>query len=489
MKPKPTDQFLIGINLDGIQSYIFKTNKLSEIIGSSILIDNLFDEHLDAFISNHSITDHTVIQNTAGTLRWLVSEDAFNTIIKYLPKYLTNAAPSIRFTLAGIRYVDHNSIFDLNTKLSDKKSLGPIDVESGLLGILNSRKTGKPGVEYHGDEVICRETKVKTSLSGDSALIKRSCGKTIGHEQILYDYNKMSPSFDSWMSYVHIDGNGLGNFIKEFSDANANSENPLLNFKELSEDLKQVTSDTAISAFEHTFQGAEHLSNIPFRPILLGGDDITVIIHSSYALQYTKFFLKAFEEKSRDLYKKHIGSDGHLTACAGITYVKKSFPSHFALSIANDCIKKAKLFSKDLKTTLNLDHTPSSLHFFKMEASYPSKLDQMIKRSLMPHPDYQKIKSFNADPYLLNNYGEYRTINDLQEAITALATVSKEERVISKLNSYISETLTYPIRAKKTEKTIADNNKKIATILEQSIDTTNKNSNLIHILQQFQFTS
>jgi hypothetical protein len=37
---------------------------------------------------------------------------------------------------------------------------------------------------------------------------------------------------------------------------------------------------------------------LPFRPIVLGGDDLTIIVKSEFALNFTEEFLKAFEQET-----------------------------------------------------------------------------------------------------------------------------------------------------------------------------------------------
>ena len=68
---------------------------------------------------------------------------------------------------------------------------------------------------------------------------------------------------------------------------------------------------------------------IEIRPIVLGGDDLTVICRADKALTYTHSFLHHFEEETKALkdilkkYKVFTKGEDHLTACAGIAIIKE----------------------------------------------------------------------------------------------------------------------------------------------------------------------
>ena len=127
---------------------------------------------------------------------------------------------------------------------------------------------------------------------------------------------------------------------------------------------------------------------IPVVPVILGGDDATVITDATYALPFTEKFLTAFEEETgKDALLKYLGpksrqgiggcakSDskdenaesagenaeresknaenasekqgGPMTAAAGVAIVPRKFPFHIAYDLAERLIKSAKALGKE----------------------------------------------------------------------------------------------------------------------------------------------
>ncbi len=77
---------------------------------------------------------------------------------------------------------------------------------------------------------------------------------------------------------------------------------------------------------------------MPVLPLVLGGDDLTVICAGSISLAFTEAYLTAFEEVTRA--SELLG--GGLTACAGVAVVKPHFPFSAAYDLAEELTKEAK---------------------------------------------------------------------------------------------------------------------------------------------------
>ena len=90
----------------------------------------------------------------------------------------------------------------------------------------------------------------------------------------------------------------------------------------------------------------------PIRPVILGGDDLTVIIRADLALDFTVEFLNAFERQTKEQfeflakYYQVEGFENGITACAGIAYIKEKYPFHYGVHLADLLTGKAKKFSK-----------------------------------------------------------------------------------------------------------------------------------------------
>ncbi|NEP83697.1 MAG: hypothetical protein F6K39_39565, partial [Okeania sp. SIO3B3] len=80
---------------------------------------------------------------------------------------------------------------------------------------------------------------------------------------------------------------------------------------------------------------------VPFRPLVMGGDDLTFVCDGRLALALTTFYLQAFEKQT----EKHVPS-GPVHACAGIAVVKTHYPFARAYQLADALCSSAKQWAK-----------------------------------------------------------------------------------------------------------------------------------------------
>ena len=180
------------------------------------------------------------------------------------------------------------------------------------------------------------------------------------------DENEQSKKLD-WLAVIHADGNGLGEIflkfkdhIKNVIDSNKNQEvdriyvNYLRKFSIAIDICNEKAFNDALKAFPKNKNGL-----IPIMPIVLGGDDLTVVCDGKTAIEFTKKFLTAFEKETKCKSQEHL--DGiipeiaaealgvsRLSACAGIAIIKPKFPFSVAYHLAESLMKSAKEVKKKL---------------------------------------------------------------------------------------------------------------------------------------------
>ncbi len=136
---------------------------------------------------------------------------------------------------------------------------------------------------------------------------------------------------------------------------------------------------------------------------------MTMICKASLALPYTKAYLGKFEEATKLL----LGADNGLTACAGIAYIKSSYPFHYGYELAETLCSQAKKSSKSPDLCCDGKPAPSSVMFYKVQSSFVENYDRLIEKEKTP----QKETSLNAGPYFLHPTEHYWTIDKLQETV------------------------------------------------------------------------
>ena len=102
-------KYLYGASVQGIQSFIFETNKLQEIAGASELVEQICTEKYKEFIDTEKVE---VLMAAAGNIKLLTeSKDELVKIVREFPKAVQEFAPGITISQAVI---DCNSDDDIN---------------------------------------------------------------------------------------------------------------------------------------------------------------------------------------------------------------------------------------------------------------------------------------------------------------------------------------------------------------------------------------
>jgi hypothetical protein len=154
-------------------------------------------------------------------------------------------------------------------------------------------------------------------------------------------------SENNWLAVIHADGNGIGQIFLNFADYLSpqyqNLTDAFSHLRAFSIALDRCTENAFRAALLQTFAHEQEPRQVlPIVPLILGGDDLTILCDGRKALNFTACFLTAFEsETNRSEEIKTIASKA-LSACAGIAIVKPHFPFSVAYELAEDLIKSAK---------------------------------------------------------------------------------------------------------------------------------------------------
>ncbi|OQX77918.1 MAG: hypothetical protein B6D61_06470 [Bacteroidetes bacterium 4484_249] len=453
-------KYLYGASVQGIQGFIFETNKLKEIVGASQLVDNINEIVFKKFCKDkvgHVLVEDNVILNAAGNIRYIVEDvEVIKSMVKYFPKYITNYAPGITISQAVVEYEDDlkGAISELERKIKTQRNKAQTPADIGFMALERVRRTGKVGFFEVRDkktnkieDVIDRGTFQKTENRelDTTVLFSKFAGRDIGKDVIPFDIEDITNKGEnsSWIAVIHADSNGLGNVLQNL-DKNLNADEKVKDVRRrFSNALKDATKSAAQEAFKsvinETWQDKIESSNeqYPIRPVVLGGDDLTVIIRADLALKFTESFLNAFE-KETDKHFESLRQYGltALTACAGIAYIKDNYPFHYGVHLAESLTKEAKKFSKSKEVQGGENMPPSSVAFYKVQSSFTESLEDMIKRTHYVNGN----KYLFASPYLIKPKNGYRTTKELKTLVKNMEKYTNDKsKGISKLRQWITE--------------------------------------------------
>lgn len=410
------NKYIYGASIQGIQGFIFSTNSLKDIVGGSELVEKICTT---LFESNY-LQGATRIINAAGNIKCVYDDlqECEKTVLEF-PKTVMLAAPGITISQAVVKVTEEElkthfaSCMDLlEKKLKIQRNKPARNMTVGFMGVERSRTTGLPAITQESQEYLDEGTLKKRNLSvGGKATIslaeKSFHIKNLSPKNIALNIEDLTGKND-WVAIIHADGNGLGQILSKFSSS-------MEKLKDFSEKLNQATCQAARAAFKKVYTAEDYTqesSVFPFRPVVLGGDDMTMICKASLALDYVKVYLEEFENATR----QKLGADNGLTACAGIAFIKSSYPFHYGYDLAETLCTQAKIVSKDPLIQKDAPVAPSSVMFYKVQGSFIESYSNMILKEKTP----QKGLSFNFGPYFLHQTEEYWTIEELEDTCSIL---------------------------------------------------------------------
>lgn len=418
--------YLYGAAVQGIQGFIFQTNNMKDIVGASELVEcictKLFAEHVGYNGDSETLlqslkSDSNAIVNAAGNIKYLfTSREACEKMVREFPKAVVEFAPGITISQA-VEKMDKDfskedfrqAVLKLEAKLRLQRNKPMRSTQPGFMGVERSRQTGLP--------VIDRRRKDNTPLLLDAATYRKLytekqgqrierkdstqllCNKAFGNcenKQIPFNIGDVTSKND-WIAVIHVDGNGLGQVVQHIGSE-------MGRLKEFSFLLDQATTQAAKEAFGNIMRKPENasLGKIPFRPIVLSGDDHTMICRADLAIPYTMEFIRLFEKYTQKMLGDFLkgvfkNKETKLSACAGIAFIKSSFPFYYAYELAESLCGHAKKDTKELYRFTEGNLPASCLMFHKVQDSFFVDYKDIIDRELTPGSGH----SFKFGPYYM----------------------------------------------------------------------------------------
>ncbi len=410
-------KYLYGASIQGIQKYIFQTNELKDIVGASELVNQICDED---FVRRYIDKDKMIV-HAAGNIKCIFdNEDACRRAVRDFPKHAMEEAPGITISQAVVKFENDSDYStkaeELESRLHAQRNRPVKSLTTGLMSMERSRTTGLPAttIEYAKDknkekdaQYLDEGTVAKRNAKDGGELYRKLTGDNVKCEHRPYDTKDLTDRND-WIAVIHADGNGLGEVVAAIHDPDK--------MHEFSDNLDKATVAAAQAAYttikEEDEKSKGKWKKLPIRPVVIGGDDLTVICRGDLAVRFVEKYLDAFEKETNE----RIGQK--LTACAGIAFIKSSYPFYYGYDLAEALCGEAKNDAKsnDVKKA-NGGKTPSCLMFHKVQSSFVEDY-AAIKRKELTTSDGG---SLCFGPYYLNEQAGRWTIEALTKKVYDLS--------------------------------------------------------------------
>ena len=208
------------------------------------------------------------------------------------------------------------------------------------------------------------------------------------------------------IAFIHMDGNDFGKMFNTELEREIDVGTPeeqlsqkLTVMGALSRSVSSCSRKAYARAIEAIIPYCHFVSNrpvMPFRPLVLGGDDITVIIRADLALIFVDAFEKGFEQASAEIAQ---GSDGKrvLTLGMGMLVASSGFPFLKAFELIEDLAGKAKQITVSNKPDA---FRPGSIDYLVVTNEIENDLDALRGRTeIARDKSVLSTKPFILEPY------------------------------------------------------------------------------------------
>lgn len=213
---------------------------------------------------------------------------------------------------------------------------------------------------------------------------------------------------DNKIALIHMDGNDLGKlFLGQISKLKGKSTpERLQSMSKLSacvDKCNQFAMNEAVNAvleFESLRIGEDHKTHkVPLRPIVVGGDDVTILIRADLSALFTLKYVKAFEQKTKDLNEGKALSLG-----AAIVVASSSYPFAKAFTLAESVLESAKTCTA--AGYGSYENRPSSIDYLVVTNDVEYDIED-IREHLYTATDGSLL---TAKPFVINRDGKNESL-------------------------------------------------------------------------------
>ncbi len=446
----------------GVQRYIFDSGRLRDLIGASDLVAGIAESPRaasDAEAASAMVrdVDADLVGKVLMTLGCKLGEVTFSRRAggafclhagdrEALDRFRAVFRVIVGLKCPGLEYSDSGPVeaTDDIAALNDAYKSGTAVRDNGIAELLPAghtytlfvRRTGRIAVakkrygtdEEEIDSVIARQRAVADALAtefqkckrldhvsrrflDDAAQSKYVFPRNLDPDEPDEPHNPQFPFLKGTrrIAVIHADLSGLGEIFQSVTDPKRAKSTAQV--REIATGIELALEKAARQASAKVLYPEDAIQKsigerivLPARPIVLGGDDITILVRADLAIPYARELLKGIEEHTRNLpYRSNFGMPEYLTACAGIAIVKAGQPFLMAYALAESLCAFAKGIAKKAKTAVGASAKPyaSLLAFHNAQSTLQEDYDDLLERELTTLAGAGEQFRLTAGPYLV----------------------------------------------------------------------------------------
>ena len=468
----------------GKQEYIFKTNKLKEIVGGSCIIRDCFKEYLFPSAEEY-------MRRKAKKEGMPLSDDEVCGIYNYNdqkkePEYISEINKGKEFSqkafermmqdekcaarYAGevvyegggnffVLYKDKETCIEIN-KIFTRKLLKElytlkvlctyIELENGLVNFIEDRKKlyEKHRISEAEESVICpvntlpfvqvdevtslpltkynENTRKKVSTEAEAKLAKHLdvYNEKYGEKEL--DKLVTRKGEESLLAVVYIDGNNMGAKVQNVLGTETSYDQCVKKLRETSEFIQKNYVEDRIKDIDQMLEekAKKGKKKAGKRLVVFAGDEINLICNARDAYDIAKTYLKGLHQVSwKD-------STEPCSACAGIAIFHSHAPYAQAYKIAEECCESGKTRMKKLEKAREKEGKSKEVCYIDVhycQKGIGMSLDDIREK---------EVGELISKPWLLDMADEKNTTSKMPEDIT----IMEIEKVVEALQMIESRT-------------------------------------------------
>lgn len=368
-----------------IQDYLFSSGKMRDVVTASERLDNLIDSNqasllyavLDSAELDHDLLDMEK-EDTEGCIHFIRCKGgAFYAYCRDKSKLLALRSAwslAILQLFPGLVQCDalvsaeelDDALQKGHEQLAQARNKPAITLPLATAISQRSSRTGKQAVKIShreaGNETDALDIDTQMHRAYANASLKKASLAlqdkfTPAHLGVSLKYESSFDTFEKRdLALIHIDGNGLGLLLIALKkQLEGKSEQQYRQaFRRFSAALEAATQAAAKEATAKVLPivKSDEKSLVALRPIVLGGDDVTLFIKAEAALEFAETFCMAFARHSTielaPLVNEYPDVPNQLSASGAIVYHKVNHPFMQMHHLVEDMCAYAKALTKSV---------------------------------------------------------------------------------------------------------------------------------------------
>ncbi|MCK6512097.1 hypothetical protein L6R29_19360 [Myxococcota bacterium] len=368
---------LVLIDFPSIKSFVFGTSPAGEIRGGSAILDQLNRDTLERSLKQaFPEPRHRLIYAGGGSALFCV-KDCPNEreILDFLESYQRRVSSksggglSIEYAICEQRGDFKKEVSSLHSRLAKRRySQKAQAYPRSHFGMWRAcASCAQNPAEYSTkdkDKKICRVCNEKRLNRGNGPAWKelleyygqQDAKKNLWRPESFNDIGAASITRKDYIALLYADGDAMGRIVKDIP----NEETYRIFSKTVDGALRQATYETLKKLLPAPYLRKKRLI-LPADILLLGGDDLVMVLRVDLALRFAIQAAQRFQEltqkefKDKDFFKTHCGNG--LTISFGIAIARSTQPFRVVLEQAEELLKSAKR----RKSEVEAEHRNTSL--------------------------------------------------------------------------------------------------------------------------------